>query len=438
MKKILSLFAAFSLLCLSGCSVSVESLLSPPKLDEEQSAIYEALRLSKGGDVHLKYPVSGQYRSAFVVENIDSEETDEAIVFYEASNVTDGGSSLRLNFLDKQDGEWVSVYDFAALGSEIERVRFTDLGDGGTSIMVTYSILNSSDSATSIFRYADNTPQEVYKSRHSYLNLLDINEDGAEEVFLINQDRTAGTASAYLLGWAEGDIFTVLSAAPLNEHFSECRNIVSGPSDDLGYKGIFIDYTRTDGSLGTDILICSDRTFMPSKAIPEQLIHRTNTYTPSVYSQDIDGDGIIEIPATSPFPGYENHVRSEQVNITHWYQLASAGYSIKQDFVSYMSIRGDYMLLIPSRWVGSVTITVSIADGTAAFSRYDSTTKEIVEELMVIRALPEASVERADLTGFTEMGRSEKTNYCFFIKNNTESSFALTEAELKDYFRILG
>ena len=437
MKRYCSAFLALSLLFLGGCSVSVESLLSPPKLDDEQSAIYNTLRLSKGGDVHLKYPVSGQYRSAFVVHNIDDEETDEAIVFYETSNVTDGGSSLRLNFLDKRDGEWVSVYDFAALGSEIERVQFADLGDGGVSVLVTYSIQNSSDYATSIFKYKDNVPTEIYKSRHAYMELLDIDENGTDEVFLVNHDRASSIASAYLLGWTQDGVFSALSSAPLSGNFAECKNIITGQCDELGYKGIFIDYLLTDGSLGTDILICTERSFTVSKIVPEQLIHRSNTYTPSVFSQDIDGDGIIEIPATSPFPGYENKVRSEQVNMTHWYQIAAAGYSIRQDYISYMSIRGDYMLVVPSRWTGLVTVDVSIADGTIVFSRYNSTKKEVVEELMTIRALPESAVEKADLTGFTFYGKSEKNNYCFYIKNNTESSFALTEAELKDNFRIL-
>lgn len=436
MKKIWSVIAAFSLLCLSGCSASVEELLSPPKLDEEQSAIYNALRLSKGSDVQLKYPISGQYRSAFVVQNIDEEETDEAIVFYKTSNVTDGGSSLRLNFLDMRDGEWVSVYDFAALGSEIEKVNFADLGDEGISILVTYSIQNTSDSATSIFKYKDNTPTEVYKSRHAYMDLLDINEDGSDEVFLINHDRASSIASAYLLGWQD-EAFSVLSSANLTGNFAECKNIITGQCDELGYKGIFIDYLLTDGSLGTNVLICTERSFSPSKLIPEQLIHRSNTYTPSVFSQDINNDGIIEIPATSPFPRYENNVRSEQVNMTHWYQVTSAGYSVRQDCVTYMSIRGDYMLVIPSRWAGFITVDVSIADGTIVFSRYNSKDKEITEELMTIRALPESAVEKTDLTGFTPYGKSEKTNYCFFIKNNSESSFALTEAELKDNFRIL-
>ena len=120
-KAIKALFGAVIVsAALSSCSAaSVEELLSPPRLDEEQTAIYEALRTAAGGSVSLKYPKSGQYRSAFVVENIDGEPTNEAIVFYEKPNVAEG-ASIRINFLDMQEEKWVSVYDFAASGSEVE------------------------------------------------------------------------------------------------------------------------------------------------------------------------------------------------------------------------------------------------------------------------------------------------------------------------------
>ena len=437
MKRLLSAVLAASALFLGGCSVSIETLLSPPKLDEEQSAIYNALTLSKGSDVDLKYPVSGQYRSAFVVRNIDDEETDEAIVFYEVSNVTDGGSSLRLNFLDKQNDEWVSVYDFAALGSEIERVQFADLGDSEVSVIVTYSIQNSSDSATSIFKYKDNVPTEVYKSRHTYMSLVDINEDGADEVFLINHDRSIGAASVYLLGWTESNAFSILSASPLNENYAECKNIVNGVCDEDGNKAIYVDYLTSEGALSTDIFMCRGRSFIQSQIRPEQLVRRINTYTPSIFSQDIDDDGIIEVPGTSPFGGYENLTKPEQINMTYWYQLREGGNFVKCEYFSYMSIRSDYVFFIPSRWTGLITVNVSIADGTATFSQYDSRNKEVGEELMVIRALPEASVEKADLSGFVSYGKSEKTGYCFYIRNDTENTFALTEAELSDCFKIL-
>ena len=168
---------------LSSCSAaSVEELLSPPRLNEEQTAIYEALRTAAGGSVSLKYPKSGQYRSAFVVENIDGEPTNEAIVFYEKPNVAEG-SYLRINFLDMQEEKWVSVYDFAASGSEVERVMFKDLGDGETIIIITYYIQNSSDMASSVIKFSDGSPREVFSGRHSYMDVFDADGNGKEEMF---------------------------------------------------------------------------------------------------------------------------------------------------------------------------------------------------------------------------------------------------------------
>ncbi len=418
---------------LSGCSASVESLLSPPKLSGEQSAIYDALKSSKGGDIHLKYPRSGQYRSAFVVKNIDEEETDEAIVFYEASNIADGGSSLRLNFLDMEDGQWVSVYDFAALGSEVERVQFADLGDGETSIIITYTIQNASDTAASVLKYSGGEPSEVYAGRSAYQQLTDVNADGHNELFQITRDLDSGTATASLLGWSEPDVFQILSSAPLSG-FSECRNVTFGACDEDGYSALFIDRALADGSIGTDVLVCYGLRLSAATVVPETVSRRTNSYTPDVFSQDIDGDGILEIPATTAFPGYGNLTRPEMVNLTVWYQLESQGYSIRRDSLSYISIRSDYLLFIPTRWEGRVTVSVSIAEGRVTFSEYDAGAHTAGAELLTIYAVP-ASGEAPE--GFTLFGENQTTGYGFYIRNNSRNSLALTDAELSDCFRIL-
>lgn len=430
MKKTVPLLLAV-LLC--GCSVQVESLLSPPKLSEEQAAIYEALQAGRSGEIHLKYPRSGKYRSAFVIENIDDEETNEAIVFYEASNIADGGSSLRLNFLDREDGEWVSVYDFAALGSEIERVQFADLGDGETSIIITYSIQNTAESAASVLKYKDGVPSEVYTGRCAYTNIMDVNGDGHRELFQISRDLDGGAATATLLGWGASDSFQILSSAPLSG-FADCKGVTFGICDESGSRALFIDRSLSDGSIGTDVLICDDDLRLtPVSVIPEVLSRRTNSYTPNLLSQDIDGDGIIETASTSAFPGYGNLSRAEQVNLTAWYQIESRGSSIRRDALSYVSIRSDYLLFIPPRWEGRVTAKVSISEGTVTFSEYDSSERTVGAELLSIRAVP-ASGSAPE--GYEPFGESETTGYRFFIRNNTRNSLALTEAELTDCFKI--
>ena len=73
-------------LFLSGCtgmSFTVDGLLNAPKLTEEQGEIHEALTAAVGGSITLKYPRNGDNRSAFVIADLDGEQGEEALVFYE-------------------------------------------------------------------------------------------------------------------------------------------------------------------------------------------------------------------------------------------------------------------------------------------------------------------------------------------------------------------
>ena len=55
---------------LSGCTFgsSIDNLMAPPKLSVEQDQIYSALTDAAGSSISLKYPKSGKYLSAFIIE----------------------------------------------------------------------------------------------------------------------------------------------------------------------------------------------------------------------------------------------------------------------------------------------------------------------------------------------------------------------------------
>ena len=128
-----------SLCLLSGCTMfdsSLEGLLHPPKLTETQTAVYNALILSTGDQIDLVYPAGGEYRSAFVLYDLDDEKTEEAIVFYREKNLSENGDSgIRMNFLDQKAGVWSSVTDRPVAGTKIESVNFYSF-DGTVSIDV--------------------------------------------------------------------------------------------------------------------------------------------------------------------------------------------------------------------------------------------------------------------------------------------------------------
>ena len=123
--------AAVLCLLLTGCTfgTSIDNLMSPPKLSVEQEQIYNALTDAAGSSISLKYPRSGRYLSAFIVEDIDGDGGNEALVFYEKTSLAAPENTLRINILDKENDKWRSVFDTPAEGSEIEKVTISTLGD---------------------------------------------------------------------------------------------------------------------------------------------------------------------------------------------------------------------------------------------------------------------------------------------------------------------
>ena len=124
MKLCAAVAVAVAVCSLSGCTgmnFSVDGLMTAPKLTDEQQLIHTALSNAVGRNITLKYPKSGNYRSAFVIANVDGEPTEEALVFYEYTGAE--GEGIRVNLLDKKDdGSWNSEKEGAGVGTDVDKV----------------------------------------------------------------------------------------------------------------------------------------------------------------------------------------------------------------------------------------------------------------------------------------------------------------------------
>ena len=173
---ITALLTAFAM---TGCSigVNVDTMLTPPKLSAQQEQIYQALKDSTGSDIRLKYPKRGAYLSAFIVQDIDGDGADEAIVFYEKNSLSASDTGLRINVLDCINGEWLSICDRSAEGSEIEKVVLSPLGEiDRMNVIVGYSTSNQSEKYISVYTYGDSYLEQTFS--HSYA-LFDVADTGS-------------------------------------------------------------------------------------------------------------------------------------------------------------------------------------------------------------------------------------------------------------------
>ena len=209
----LLLAAIPSALLLTGCAFgsSIDNLMTPPKLSVEQEQIYSALTDATGPSISLKYPKSGKYLSAFIVEDIDNDGGNEAIVFYERTGLTMEENTLRMNVLDQDEGKWRSVSDDPVEGAEIEKVMISQLGSNNrVNIIIGSSLINRSEKNVTIYNYV---PEEGrlspnFSSSCSFIDVTDLDRDGQNEFLLLAGSAMGAPATAEVYKLNEVSIST--------------------------------------------------------------------------------------------------------------------------------------------------------------------------------------------------------------------------------------
>ncbi len=449
-RRILRITAAIAAaLALTGCSgASVENLLTAPKLTQEQSEIYQALINSTGTSIRLKYPRGGDFRSAFVLQDIDSDSGDEALVYYENLSVQSGESALRLKVLDKNpEGRWEAVYDLACVGSEVDSISFASLGSSDSIEMIAcYSMLNQTEKTVSVLTYADGIMSELYSSSYSCMEVIDLNADGEQELVTVVSDKVSQTAVAMMFTRTD-DGFRKLGEARLSGAAAEYIGVTKGALSE-GITALFLDYSKGGGQYGTDVVYCtrgmitspSNRRTGPDGASYDLISRFTNDYMTDIRCMDIDGDGFVEIPSMTPLPGYETLQKSEQLCAVEWYKVEYNAY--KRRFYSYYSSKYNFALIFPSRWQGIVSAVVNSQDNEIVFISYSADKGVVVDEsteLLRIRTIDKEDTEAlVNSKDFRMIGENEESIIC--IKESAgylTGSLALTESELQNSLTIL-
>lgn len=420
----------------AGCgavTTGVENLLTPPELDQEQAAISAALTARVGKDIRLQYPGGGDYRSAIIITDLDDEPGNEAVVFYQKTNALEESSRVRMNILDQQDGAWQSVYDYAGGGTEVDQVMLGEMGDlPGKVLAVGYSSQGQIDKNLRMYCYTGREIIPLYADVYALAELMDINDDGFNELVVVkgNISGMPGMITYYVRDEA-GLVLT--SQTEMNEAIVNYTEAVAGKVNETT-SALFVDGMRSDGLLQTQVIYCWEGQLKnPLSAGVSEL---ARTARPMGYaSMDIDMDGIVEIPALSPFPGYETMEADERINAVEWYVFDR--YALVRDNISWYSLADGFCFMLPSRWQGNVTARVDSVTEEIIFYKYDGTLENSTVELLRLCAVSRQNAGERIAQGYEEIKSNENIQYLAYIPPDSSEPLILTMTEISFNFYIL-
>lgn len=434
-KKLLSLLLASSLgLTMAGCSsvgLSVENLMHPPKAIGDKAEIQSLIDSVAGEGYTLKYPQSGNFRSAITMKDIDSDSIDEAIAFYLPVGDI---AKVHMLVMDSMGGEWQVVGDFKSQSTAVDSLNFCDLdGNGISEIVTSWKTYQTSLNQVSLYIYEENKIREVSSEYYSSAILAgDFTENDGEELLLLSLFSTENEASASLLDLTENKSdLEALGTSPLDPDVVSYSQLLAGNIFE-NQVGAVIDGCTQTGEYNTQLLYFN--TYFDSLeriSFTENVPYNQKLRSYPVMSEDVNNDGIIEVPAAFRLNIEKDRTDVDAAADLYWCQQTSSG-TVHQITHKAASFAYGFTFDVPEKWEGKFTALTNYENNEVTFYVWN---KDKTEDVLLTVKIFEKD-KNEDMSGFTPLTETDDRVYTFRVPEG-DSSLVLSENEVKSAFELM-
>lgn len=361
-KRLLAILAIIlSLTELPSCSfsgLSAQTLMSPPKANADQQAIYRLLQ-GTSTDVTFVYPRNGDYRSAIIMRDFTGDGIDDAIGFH---SLEDGGVEVQFFIKEGEvEGEpqWRTANAFRNTANQVDRVCFGALHDGGEAVFIGWGSAASTTgrlAAVSAYIYDGEWRMTEYQlGGYGEMVLTDFDQDGVNELFTIDKSVPAEEEGVEPTG-AQARLFVFDQNGPYEATASPADNSISSYSavvfGDLNAKtrGVVVDGATADGSMTTQIFTLEEGklqnypTGVNSEGYQNEYARPSST---TFSARDINNDGYIELPAVSRLPGISEDMALDSTSYLVEWRALTAGGGSRLVLRALMNPRENYWFRLP-------------------------------------------------------------------------------------------
>lgn len=302
----------------------VGSLLTPPLYYPEYEELVEAFKLTAGADIQFCIPYEGDYNSAFVVENIDSDDDDEALIFSKDKK----DSVAKMHYFNSENGEWRLVGEFSGYGNSVRNVTVSDLDNDGTDELIVVWSTSGVSTGDIMSVYRKNPTELLFREIANEVclisDVLDIDSDNFNEIFYITQSTSGNTVqkSAKVLKLSVNSV-VIMGETKLDPNISSYASLKAEKASENSPMKIYVDALKGERQMITEMIYWdSEKSALVAPWLDKETLtnNKTLRYEP-VECADINNDGKIDIPVQMEF-GFskteQDQLESEKLYLTVW------------------------------------------------------------------------------------------------------------------------
>lgn len=347
MRRLWILLIALVAALVSGCAIQTpEQLYALPKRSQEYDNLQAVVDKAMAG-LDYSAPVAGENQQTVQMADLDGDGTPEFLLFAKGS----GERPLHILIFREAEGGYSLGNTIECQGTAFDKIEYVQMDENpGMELVVGCQVSDQVVRAAGVYTFASGEPELVETVSYVEYLCTDLDGDGLGELFLLRPGM-GEQGSAQILAMKDGAMEPPLHAemsAPIENR----RRIIAGKLSD-GCQAVFVASTSGDGAMLTDVYTYAPGMLANVTYSMEAGSSLETLRAYPVFADDIDDDGVVELPDLISVPQEEAQA-GERYTI-RWYALDSKGNQTDKRY-TYHDFAAGWYLELYSGWAGRLMV----------------------------------------------------------------------------------
>lgn len=416
-------------LTLTGCTMrTVGQMYQLPKRSEDYSNLQSVMDKAMSG-LKFSAPIAGDNQQSVQMADIDGDGEQEYLVFCKGT----AELPLRILVFDRMNGEFTHIDSIESNGAEFDQIEYIQMDEKpGVEVVVGHKISDMLTRSVSVYTFADGESERLITTNYRKFLPVDMDGDGKSELFVLHSGQSETDLGVTELYNLKDGIVERSNEVSMSAPVDKLKRVLVGKLYD-GKQAVFVATAVEDTSLITDIYTVADRYLTNVVKTDSEEIGTQTLRNYYIYADDIDNDGVTELPRFITMKPLSNVSVSEPSKLVLWYAMGSSGNTMDKLYTYYNSAGGWY-LKIDNKLASRITVRVEA--NTFAFYLWDENYTK-AEKLFTIFTLTGQNREELSLSdGKFVLLKTDTTIYSATIESNSDA-YAITQESLIGSFSLI-
>ncbi|MBR4864309.1 MAG: hypothetical protein IKU07_07025 [Oscillospiraceae bacterium] len=415
-------------LLLTGCMRTVDEMYRLPKRPDAYNDLQSSID-SAMADMAYCAPLNGENQQTVQMADLDGDGEQEYLLFAKSTHE----KPLRLLVFRNIDGKFVNTDTVESNGSSFDQVEYVDMdGRSGTEIVVGRQLSDQVIRSVTVYTFTDGELVKLMSANYTKFLTTDLDNNNQSELFLLRpgQNETDnGVAELYAM---REDVMERYNECEMSQPAEKLKRIITGKLDG-GSTAVYTASAAGETALVTDVFavkegMLTNIAFSNESGTAVQTLR--NYY---VYADDIDNDGVVELPSLITMKPMDEAVATENQQLVRWYAMTTEGEEINKMYTYHNFVGGWYMQL-QSTWAQRVVVTNTGSH--YSFYIWDEGYKTAQKVMTVFVFTAQNRDEQGNAENRFVLHKTESVTYAAFLEPAAEA-YGITQESAAYSFRMI-